>query len=70
MAQNKAFINFKVFCLLLSKTYIFDKFQSTVNHWRTFYEDLTRIKSLLKRLKNIGMRSEKIYPNTLNQGQN
>ena len=35
-----------------------------------FYSDQTRIKSLLKRLKNIGMASEKLYRNTLTSGSN
>ena len=45
----------------------FDKFQFIVNYWWKFYSDQTRIKSLLKWLKNIGMASEKLlYRNTLN----
>ena len=49
-----------------TKTYIFNKFQSIVNHWWKFCSDQAREKSLLKRLKNIGMVSEKVYRNTLN----
>ena len=43
----------------------FDKFQSMFNHWWKLYSDQTRIKSLLKRLKNIGMAFEKLYRNNL-----
>ena len=43
----------------------FDKFQSMFNHWWKLYSDQTRIKSPLKRLKNIGMASEKLYRNNL-----
>ena len=47
------------------QTLHFEKFQSIVNHWWKFYSDQTRIKSLLKRLKNIGIASEKLYRNAL-----
>ena len=43
----------------------FDKFQSRVSQWLKFYSDRTKIKSLLRRLKNIGMVSEKLQRNTL-----
>ena len=37
------------------------------NYWGKFYGDRTRKKPLLRRLKNIGMASKKLYRNTLNQ---
>ena len=43
----------------------YDKDQFIVNHWWKFCSDRTRIKSILRRLKDIGMVSWKLYPNTL-----
>ena len=43
----------------------FHKFQSIANYWWKFYSDRTRRKPLLRRLKNIGMASEKLYRNAL-----
>ena len=64
------FQRFFVYCchnnIDFTKTYIFNKFQSIVSHWWKFCSDQARVKSLLKRLKNIGMVSEKVYRNTLN----
>ena len=37
----------------------------SANYWWKFYSDRTRKKTLLRRLKNIGMASEKVYRNTL-----
>ena len=45
----------------------FDKLQSKVSQWWTFYSDRTRIKSLFKRWKDIGMVFEKLYRNTLSK---
>ena len=45
----------------------FDKLQSKVSQWWTFYSDRTRIKSLFRRWKNIGMVFEKLYRNTLSK---
>ena len=45
----------------------FDKLQSKVSQWWTFYSDRTKIKSLFRRWKNIGMVSEKLYRNTLSK---
>ena len=45
----------------------FDKPQSKVSQWWTFYSDRTRKKALLRRLKNIGMASEKLCRNTLSK---
>ena len=47
----------------------FDKLQFIVNHWWKFCGDRTRIKTLLRRLKNIGMVCEKLYRNTLTNVQ-
>ena len=64
-------INFKVvlfIVVIVISIYLklhFHKFQSIANCWLRFYSDQTRIKSLLKRLKYIGMASEKLYRNTL-----
>ena len=44
----------------------FHKFQSTANYWWKFYSDRTRKKTLVRRLKNVSMASEKLYRNTLN----
>ena len=64
------FQRFFVYCchnnIDFTKTYIFNKFQSIVNHWWKFCSDQARVKSLLKRFKNIGTVSEKVYRNTLN----
>ena len=64
-------INFKVvlfIVVIVISIYLklhFHKFQSIANCWLRFCSDQTRIKSLLKRLKYIGMASEKLYRNTL-----
>ena len=39
--------------------------KSIANYWWNFYIDRTRKKTLLRRLKSIGMASEKLYRNTL-----
>ena len=43
----------------------YDKDQFIVNHWWKFCSDRTRIKSILRRLKDIGVVCWKLYPNTL-----
>ena len=49
------FQRFFVYCchnnIDFTKTYIFNKFQSIVNHWWKFCSDQARVKSLLKRFK-------------------
>ena len=58
------FVSFalRTYTLLLYSNYLTIQI---FNHWWNFYSDRTRIKSLLKRLKNIGMASKKLYRNTL-----
>ena len=60
---------FRVGDLISNKHEFINKLQSIINHWRNFCSYRTWIKSLLWRLKNIGMVSEKLYRNSLN-GQN
>ena len=48
-----------------TKKWPFDKLHFVGNHWCKVCSDRTRIKSLLGRLENIGMVSEKLYRNTL-----
>ena len=45
----------------------FQKIQSMANFWSKFYGDRTTKQPLLRRSKNIGMASEKLYRNTLNK---
>ena len=45
----------------------FDKLQSKVSQWWTFYSDRTKIKSLFRRWKNVVMVSEKLFRNTLSK---
>ena len=47
-------------------TFYFDKLQSNVSQWWKFHSDRTRIKSLLRRLKNKVIVTEKLRRNTLN----
>ena len=50
---------------ILLQTAFSDKCQFIFNHWRKFCSDRRRIKTLLRRMKNIGVVFEKLYRNTL-----
>ena len=58
--QFQSFLFIVVIVISIYWNLHFDNFQSIVNHRWKFYSDPTRMKSLLKRLKNIGMASEKL----------
>lgn len=59
--QSLLFVVVKVISILLKQTH----FQSIVSQWWKFYGDWTRIKPLLRQLKNTGMVSKTPFRNTL-----
>ena len=67
--QKLAFYPFQSFLFIVVIVILislhFSKLQSIISQWRKFYSDWTRIKSLLKWLKNIGMASKKLGRNAL-----
>ena len=71
ITQNSAFINFKVFLFLVvivTSVYLklhFTRFNPQPITSENFFSDRTRKKPLLRRLKNIGLASEKLYRNAL-----
>ena len=74
ITQNSALMNFKVFLfivVIVISIFVKTTFSQISIHSQLlvkFYSDRTRKKPLLRRLKNIGMASEKLHRNTLKVG--